>query len=93
MIKINLREIDYVESLKNYVAIYHEGKKTLVYLSLKELEANLPATQFIRVHKSYIIPYARIIRVDGNQIVLKNVNADILLGETYKAFFLGKNKE
>lgn len=92
VIKINLGEIDYIESLKNYVAIYHEGKKTLVYLSLKELEANLPASQFIRVHKSYIIPYARIVRVDGNQIILKNVNADILLGETYKAFFWEKIK-
>lgn len=92
VIKINLSEIDYIESLKNYVAIYHEGKKTLVYLSLKELEANLPASQFIRVHKSYIIPYARIMRIDGNQIVLKNVNADILLGETYKTFFWEKIK-
>lgn len=90
VIKINLAEIDYIESLKNYVAIYHEGKKTLVYLSLKELEANLPANQFIRVHKSYIIPYARIMRIDGNQIILKNVSADILLGETYKAFFWEK---
>lgn len=92
VIKINLAEIDYIESLKNYVAIYHEGKKTLVYLSLKELEANLPANQFIRVHKSYIIPYARIMRIDGNQIILKNVNADILLGETYKTFFWEKIK-
>ncbi len=35
---------------------------------------------------------ARIVRVDGNQIILKNVNADILLGETYKAFFWEKIK-
>lgn len=94
VLKINLSEIDYVESLKNYVTIYHAGQKTLVYLNMKDLEAKLPAQKFIRVHKSFIISASRIVRVEGNQIILKNSNANILLGETYREKFLEmiKNK-
>jgi two-component system LytT family response regulator len=94
VLKINLHEVDYIESLKNYVAIHHAGQKTLVYLNMKELEAKLPERKFIRVHKSFIISASRIVRVEGNQIILKNINADILLGDTYREKFLEmiKNK-
>jgi Response regulator of the LytR/AlgR family len=46
--------------MKNYVAIHRGGQKTLVYTSMKELEERLPKKQFIRVHKSFIIPISRI---------------------------------
>ena len=60
LLKINLDEIDYIEGMKNYVAIYCAGKKTLVYTSMKDLEERLPKKQFIRVHKSIIIPISKI---------------------------------
>ena len=58
LLKINLDEIDYIEGMKNYVAIFCGGKKTLVYTSMKDLEERLSKKQFIRVHKSFIIPIA-----------------------------------
>ena len=85
LLKINLADIDFVESMKNYVAIHRGGQKTLVYTSLKELEEHLPKKQFIRVHKSFIIPIARITGIEGNLVRLKNVTAEILIGENYKA--------
>ena len=85
LLKINLADIEYIEGMKNYVAIYRGGQKTLVYTNLKDLVNHLPARQFIRVHKSFIIPINRITGIEGNQILLKNVTAEILIGENYKA--------
>lgn len=85
LLKIMLSEIDFIEAMKNYVIIHRSGQKTFVYTSMKELEEHLPSKQFIRIHKSYIIPVSRITGIEGNMVRLKNVSAEILIGENYKA--------
>ena len=85
LLKINLPEIDFIEGMKNYVAIYSNGKKILVYTSMKELEDRLPARRFVRVHKSFIIPVDRITGIEGNRVLLKGITAEIITGESYKA--------
>lgn len=85
LLKINLSEIDFIEGMKNYVAIYRGGQKTLVYTNLKDLVNHLPTRQFIRIHKSFIIPISRVTGIEGNRVLLKNVTAEILIGENYKA--------
>ncbi|KAA3436673.1 LytR/AlgR family response regulator transcription factor [Rufibacter hautae] len=87
MLKINLPDIDYVEGMKNYVAIHHNGHRTLALLNMKALEERLPAKQFMRVHKSFIIALNKITAIEGNQIQLKNIKADIALGDTYRSAF------
>ena len=52
---------------------------------MKELEERLPKKQFLRVHKSFIIPISRITGIEGNLVRLKNVSSEILIGENYKA--------
>lgn len=84
LLKINLADIDYIEGMKNYVGIYCDGKKTMVYTSMKELEERLKGKQFVRVHKSFIIPIAKLTGIEGNLIRLQNVTAEILIGENYK---------
>jgi two-component system LytT family response regulator len=83
-LKINLADIDYVEGMKNYVAIHCGSKKTLVLTSMKELEERLPKQQFMRVHKSFIIAINRITGIEGNQLLLKGVNSEIQIGDSYK---------
>ncbi|HVF97079.1 MAG TPA: LytTR family DNA-binding domain-containing protein [Flavisolibacter sp.] len=85
LLKINLADIDYIEGMKNYVAIHCALKKTLVYTSMKELEERLPHKAFLRVHKSFIIPVAKITGIEGNLLRLKNVTAEVQIGESYKA--------
>ena len=84
LLKVGLAEIDFIEGMKNYVAIHRDGKRTLVNTSMKKLEEHLPKKQFIRVHKSFIIPVARITGIEGNVLRLKNVANPILIGENYK---------
>ena len=84
LVKINLNDIDFIESMKNYMAVHRGGQKTLVFTSMKELEQRLPKKQFIRVHKSFIIPINRITGIEGNLVRLKNVTTEIQIGENYK---------
>jgi DNA-binding LytR/AlgR family response regulator len=85
LLKINLADIDYIEGMKNYVAIHRGVQKTLVFTSMKELEERLPHKQFLRVQKSFIIPIAKITGIEGNLLRIKNVTAEIQIGENYKA--------
>lgn len=85
LLKINLSDIDFIESQKNYMAIYCGGQKTLVYTSMKELEERLPKSKFIRVHKCFILSIPKITGIDGNLVRLKNITAEIQIGESYKA--------
>lgn len=66
MLKIDLDDIDFVEGMNNYVAFHRGPQKTLAYLTMKELEDRLPNSQFMRVHKSYIVAL-RANLVDGEQ--------------------------
>ena len=84
LLKINLADIDFIESLKNYMAIHCGEQKTLVYTSKKELEERLPKKRFIRVHKSFIVSVPKITGIEGNLVRLKNVTANIQIGENYK---------
>ncbi|AXY77436.1 DNA-binding response regulator [Paraflavitalea soli] len=84
LLKINLADIDYIEGMKNYIAIYAGGKKILVYSAMKDIEERLPARQFIRVHKSFIIAIDRITGIEGNRVLLKGITAEIVAGENYK---------
>jgi DNA-binding LytR/AlgR family response regulator len=85
VVRINYQDIEYIESLKNYAAIYHGGKKTVAYLSMKDLEGTLPPNQFLRIHKSFIISLTRIVKVEGNEIELTGLKTRINIGESYKA--------
>ena len=85
LLKIELGDIDYIEAANNYIAVHQGGKKTLVYTTMKEMEERLPRKSFIRVHKSFIVPVAKITGIEGNLLRLKGVTAEIMIGENYKS--------
>lgn len=68
LVKIFFDDILFVEALQNYVSIYTKTKKYITYLTFKSIEEYLPAHQFIKTHKSFIISAAKIDNIDGNDI-------------------------
>lgn len=85
LLRINLDDIDYIEGMKNYVAVHCNQKKILVYTSMKDLEEKLSDKKFLRVHKSFIIPIGKITGIEGNLVRLKQVTDEIMIGENYKS--------
>lgn len=84
LVRISYSDIDYIEGMKNYVA-FHTGKeKKLALLNMKFLEETLPASRFVRVHNSYIVPVSDITLIEGNELVLKDSTIRIPIGVTYK---------
>jgi DNA-binding LytR/AlgR family response regulator len=70
--KIELRDILYIESVGNYVNIFTDNKKILAYLTLKGLEGQLPALEFMKVHQSFLVNCSRIDVIKGNTIRIKD---------------------
>ncbi len=76
-IKIRLEDVLFFESERDYVFIHTEKKRYMTLLSLKQLEKELPAEKFLRVHRSYIIAADRVELLEGNQIKIKDRNIPI----------------
>ncbi|WP_426491581.1 LytR/AlgR family response regulator transcription factor [Hymenobacter sp. 102] len=84
--RLNLRDIRYLEGLKDYIKIYAGGKPILTLNSLKAFEDRLPSPDFVRVHRSYIVALAHIDSIRKNRIYMGE--AIIPIGESYaEAFF------
>ncbi|HXD77051.1 MAG TPA: LytTR family DNA-binding domain-containing protein [Puia sp.] len=64
--KVLYSELLYAEAMLNYVMLYTATRKLMVYVTIKALEEQLPADQFIRVHKSFIVNISKVRRIDGN---------------------------
>ncbi len=82
-VKINLADILYIEGLKDYVKIYLAGKEKpiLTLMSLKSLEEKLQQSNFMRVHRSYIISINKIDALTKSNIHIGN--KEIPVGELY----------
>ena len=66
--QISLDQILYVEGMKDYVMFYIEGQKRplVTHLTMKSVEDMLPESQFMRVHRSFIVALDKIRSVDRN---------------------------
>lgn len=83
-LKVMFNDIIWVEGLRDYVKIYLKSKNhpLLIRSSLKALEPELPANEFIRFHKSYLASIDSITSVRKNSIFIKDI--ELPIGETYK---------
>ncbi|MBU6120251.1 LytR/AlgR family response regulator transcription factor [Hymenobacter siberiensis] len=94
MMKVNFADIMYIEGMKNYLSINTKEDQVVTLLNIKDLEERLPARQFMRVHKSYIVSINKIKAIDGNQILFTDMKAYVPLGDTYRsAFFEALNQK
>jgi len=80
-IRVELNDIWYAESNGNYVVLVLENKKITSRLSMNEAEALLPATDFVRVHRSYIVSKRHIRKTDKKSIWIQQT--EIPIGAAY----------
>lgn len=84
LVQVKLKDILYIEGLKDYIKIYTEKdpRPILSLISMKLMEERLPSEQFIRVHRSFIVQKSKIRMIDRGRIVFGNCY--IPISDTYK---------
>ena len=81
-IKIPISTILFIEALKDYIQIFTKEKKHLSLVSMKTIIDLLPAGEFIRVHRSFIIPLKKISRYSTKSLYIGDIK--IPIGESFR---------
>jgi two-component system LytT family response regulator len=74
-VRIDMDDLLYIESLRDYVRVITRAKTYLVHQTLADITAKLPAERFIRVHRSYTLALDRVDKISdhcahiGNKII------------------------
>lgn len=91
--KVNLKDILFIEGLKDYVIIQMEGQRIITRMNVRNIHDLLPKKTFLRINRSFIVNKSHIESFDNNDVFIKN--HEIAIGNSYRdAFFeeLMKNK-
>ena len=82
LVKVNFDDILYVEGLSDYLKIHLSNDQTLVpRMTMKEIAEKLPTSEFIRVHRSFIVPKSNIKQVKSRSLTIPE--REIPVGVTY----------
>ena len=82
MIKVMLEDILYIEGMKNYVKIITAKGLIITKHSMTAIEAMLPESGFLRIHRSYIVSRSRITSYTSESVGIGKI--DIPIGKLYK---------
>ena len=86
LIKVNYADVLYIEGLKDYVIIRMDASRVITLQTMKSLEEKLPAGQFKRIHRSYIVNVGKIRAIVGNMIEImeKGQPKHLPIGKNYR---------
>src|SRR2546423_2963889 len=85
LVKIDLDEIEYIESVEDYLKIHLTGTRPVMTLmTIKAVLQKLPPTQFKRIHRSYVVPLSKIRSVVNRKVRLTEV--ELPVSDSYADF-------
>ncbi|MFY7888119.1 MAG: LytR/AlgR family response regulator transcription factor [Spirosomataceae bacterium] len=82
LLKFMVDDIVYIEAMGGYTKVYTNEKSTVISESISDLQSKFSETNFLRVHKSYLVPVRKIIGISARHILLEK--AKIPLGISYR---------
>ena len=82
MVKIIIKDIQYIEAERNYSRIYCCNKSFLLVITLKEMDKKLPQEHFIRIHRSFVINLSQVDEVANTHVVISK--KAVPLSKTYR---------
>ena len=81
MMKINLKDIELIEALDDYIKIYIKPSPVLTLMTLKAMLEKLPSKEFARIHRSYIVPLSKVEKFSKNKITV--AGKEVPIGSSY----------
>jgi DNA-binding LytR/AlgR family response regulator len=86
-VQIPIADILYIEGLKDYVKIFVDGMNSpvMTIMNMKTLEKFLPANDFMRVHRSFIVNLSKITVIERNRIIFGKQFVPV--SDSYKQIF------
>ncbi len=88
--RVLFEEIYYIEGLRDYIRIVLRNRFVVTYLRMSRIEDQLPASQFIRIQKSYIVRLDAIKAISGNEVELYDSTDRLPIGKQYKELLLAQ---
>ena len=83
--KVNLKDILFIEGLKDYVVIQMEKQRLITHMNLKTIHDMLPQKVFLRINRSYIVNKDRIESFSNNDVFIDKY--EIAIGNFYRDSF------
>lgn len=88
-VRITVADIQYIEAMDNYIKIYTMDARPVVsQMNLKKILQLLPEEEFVRVHKSYIVPVRKIASFTKKYLILACKSIEIPIGRSYADDFM-----
>ncbi len=84
LVKVLLKDIYFVEALKDYVTINTQYARYTVHSTMKDIEKKLGNIEFARVHRSFIARLDKIASIDSQNVILENDKKTIPVGGSYR---------
>lgn len=84
LVKLNLKDICFIEALKDYVVINTIEKRYTIHSTMKDIERKLGDDQFLRVHRSFIVRLDKIASIEYPNLQLEKDKKRIPIGGSYK---------
>lgn len=80
--QVKISDVYYLEKQGNYITIYLKERKILMRENMSDIFKLFPATEFVRVHKSYVVATKHISTIEVHQVTING--AKIPIGSTYR---------
>ena len=84
LVKVETKNILFVEALKDYVVINTNDAKYTIHSTMKDIEKKLPESEFQRIHRSYIVRLDKILTIEQPNVVIEGGKKMLPIGGSYK---------
>lgn len=88
IMRVNIRDILFAEAMGDYVKIHTAERFYLAHSTLKSLEERLPAADFMRIHRSYLVAFHRIDMVREGTVIISA--HQIPVSDSFRSILAGK---
>ena len=84
IVRVNTKDIFYVEALKDYVVIKTGVTRYIIHSTMKDIDKKLNPSDFIRAHRSFIVRIDKIVTIENHSLMLENDKKIIPIGGSYR---------